>query len=297
VIEGHKWEVIVDPDAHEIGDLIPIDWVGVYPWQGEDTLKCIVRQRWPWPVATLRINGKVVGVFEGRNFWRTCPIPHPEDILIFSGTRLPKGLKRCPNLVHVSLVHCTVSDSTLGFIRNAKGLRVLKFEDGVGEEGSKIIGGLKELEVMGFHLGKNGDDKIKHFDDLVNLKEVAFTGELTGIGFKDWESKPCLKKLDIIYCGVSPEGLKYIAAFTNLESLKLGVDGVTDSDLLILNSLQNLRLLELRVGDGSDVTYEGLFKLHRSLTDCVLYYGGSHGRLSFSPDGTIWEYPGRHTAQ
>lgn len=296
-----KWVLVVDPDTLEEGQLISLLERGpfYYPWQGEETLRCSFIG---WRNGKLKVNGKLVGLLEWGRPRRNLMITQPANLLIFSGRRIPKELRKCPNLTVVEIVpvgtNSFVVDSTLEYLKGAKDLRVLVvLYPNITDKGYEIISGFKELEILEFHLGKDGDVKLRHFSELARLKEVAFSGEVNGVGFKNWKSDTCLRKLDILYCGVSSEGLKYIAAFTNLESLKLGVDGVTDSDLQLLNSLQNLRVLELSVRDANGVTYDGLARLHSSLTDCVLYYGGSHGRLSFSPDGTNWECPGPHTAQ
>jgi hypothetical protein len=153
------------------------------------------------------------------------------------------------SLERLQVMHAGITDEGLRHLRRLHNLKALELPLcwGVTDEGLKDIGSLPRL-------------------DSLRLE----SGNVTGAGFKHFKCKSRLRKVDLMKCWVTDEGLRELAEFPELEELILTCDyAVTDKGIQQLSPLKHLR--ELAVSD-TQVTRDGAEELRRSLPDLLIVY-------------------------
>jgi Leucine Rich repeat len=150
--------------------------------------------------------------------------------------------------LHVN--HTAVTDEGLAQLPRLHNLKELRLEicsSKVTDECLKAIGALPRLETL----------RLESY-------------HVTGAGFKDFKCKSRLRKVDLMKCRITDDGLQPLAEFPELEELILTCDyRVTDKGIQHLSHLKHLR--ELGVSD-TRVTIDGAAELRRSLPDLLIVY-------------------------
>ena len=169
-------------------------------------------------------------------------------------------------VVCVNLSRTGTTDSDLEVLSGLGDVRSLNLElTSVTDAGLQEVAGLKDLEALNLRATRitvAGLPKLavlRHLESLdLSDPPPLYRGEVLSI--HEIRSKRRIKGLDLFLPAVTDEGLKQLAALTNLRSLSLGDNPVTDAGLMELAALPRLQVLDLR---RTKVTDKGLKHLKR----------------------------------
>ena len=183
-------------------------------------------------------------------------------------------LARLPKVSALSFRATGIRIANLKKIKRLPGLRSL----GISEANDAILKEISDLSdlrclyVAGPELTNSG---IRHIGRLKNLRELAIGGDnLTGVAFRSLVALKNLQDLHVSSTTLTRADLMDIARLKNLRGLSL--EGFTaDPDLAPLESLHNLRRLELR---DHNVRWASLLPLRKSLPDLETITHRSNGR-------------------
>jgi hypothetical protein len=129
-------------------------------------------------------------------------------------------------------------------------------------EGMRVIGGLKNLEIlmMGEALGVS-DAGTVYFENLQKLKCIhLLNAQITDESMRTFSRLPCLEELILQGDRFTDEGLKYLQGMTHLTYLRLSLAGgdITDEGMTYLQDQTGLVGLDLQ---KTRVTAKGLEQL------------------------------------
>ena len=96
----------------------------------------------------------------------------------------------------------------------------------------------------------------------INPKVKRLSFQLCNLGDEDIEdigNFNKLKKLEIIWGGITDSGVNYITQLSNLEHLNLNSNQITDAGVKEISKLTNLKILDLSLNE--DITYNGVSSL------------------------------------
>ncbi|TWU31350.1 Leucine Rich repeats (2 copies) [Novipirellula artificiosorum] len=147
-------------------------------------------------------------------------------------------------LEHFSLNHCAVTAEGVHALSGMRNLKFLGIEvAGLTSDDMQVLGDMKELRNI-YLAGQLDEQTLEILTGLPELDNVSLTyTSLTDKGLQSLGKLIKLRGLDLRWCTISGDGLKYLGSCSDLEVMTLA--SATVEDLFGLQALSNLRFLDI----------------------------------------------------
>jgi hypothetical protein len=193
-----------------------------------------------------------------------------------------RHLEAIPQLTHLALEQeGRLTDAALASVAKLKRLRHLCLSSYVGTvsygrmhftpEGLRQLASLQELVVLWLP-GHAPSANLFPFPKLTALS----VGEVDDTAATRIAKCRSLRQLELVYSGITNDGLKAIATLPGLRRLSLSSTVITDAGMVHLKALPHLEHVELRATEVSDETLKHLAEI-KTLTRLDLHGSGLPG--------------------